>query len=56
MSGTHDGEFMGMPATGKKVEVSGYDIVHFKDDKVVEHWGVIDTGALMEQLGAAPGA
>ena len=52
--GTHDGEFMGMPATGKKVEVAGYDIVHFEDGKVTEHWGVIDTGAMLEQLGVAP--
>ena len=56
LRGTHDGDFMGIPATGKKVEVAGYDIVRFEDDKAAEHWGVIDAAALMEQLGAAPGA
>jgi steroid delta-isomerase-like uncharacterized protein len=56
LRGTHDGDFMGIPATGKKVEVAGYDIVRFEDDKAAEHWGVIDAAGLMEQLGAAPGA
>jgi steroid delta-isomerase-like uncharacterized protein len=56
MRGTHDGDFMGIPATGKKVEVSGYDIVRIENDHAVEHWGVIDAAALMEQLGAAPPA
>ncbi len=56
LRGTHGGDFLGIPATGKKVEVAGYDMVRFEDDKVVEHWGVIDSAALMEQLGAAPGA
>jgi steroid delta-isomerase-like uncharacterized protein len=56
LRGTHDGDFLGIPATGKKVEVPGYDIVRFENDKAAEHWGVIDTAALMEQLGVAPGA
>ena len=54
MRGTHEGEFMGMAATGKKVEVSNYDFVRFENDQAAEHWGVIDSAALMEQLGMAP--
>jgi steroid delta-isomerase-like uncharacterized protein len=52
--GTHEGDFMGIPATGKKVEVSNYDFVRFENDQAAEHWGTIDSAALMEQLGAVP--
>ena len=54
MRGTHKGEFMGVPATGKQFEVSGIDIVRFAGGKAVEHWGVTDTMAMMQQLGAVP--
>jgi steroid delta-isomerase-like uncharacterized protein len=50
--GTHQGDFMGMPASGKKVEVSNYDFVRFENDMAAEHWGTIDSAALMEQIGA----
>jgi predicted ester cyclase len=56
MRATHEGDFMGMPASGKKVEVSNYDFVRFENDLAVEHWGVIDSAALMEQIGAVPAA
>jgi steroid delta-isomerase-like uncharacterized protein len=54
--GTHEGDFMGISATGKKVEVANYDFVRFENDQAAEHWGTIDSAALMEQLGAAPAA
>lgn len=54
MRGTHEGDFMGIPGSGKKVEVSNYDFVRFENDQAAEHWGVIDSAALMEQLGIAP--
>jgi steroid delta-isomerase-like uncharacterized protein len=54
MRGTHEGDFMGIPASGKKVEVSNFDFVRFENDQAAEHWGAIDTDALMEQLGVAP--
>jgi steroid delta-isomerase-like uncharacterized protein len=54
--GTHQGEFMGIPATGKKVEVANYDFVRFERDLAAEHWGTIDSAALMEQIGAVPAA
>jgi steroid delta-isomerase-like uncharacterized protein len=54
MRGTHDGDFMGIPASGKKIEVANYDFVRFEGDMCVEHWGVIDSAALMEQIGAVP--
>jgi predicted ester cyclase len=37
-SGTNTGELMGMPPTGKQVSVSGMEMAHIKDGKVVERW------------------
>jgi len=54
MTGTHEGEFMGMPATGKQIRVSSIDIGRFENGKGVEHWGATDTMAMMQQLGALP--
>jgi len=55
VSGTHQGPFMGMPATGKHVEVKVIDITRFSDDGLArEHWGLIDQLALMQQLGVIP--
>lgn len=54
-TGTHQGEFMGMPATGKRVDVQLIDIMRFADDGLVhEHWGVFDQLLMMQQLGAVP--
>jgi steroid delta-isomerase-like uncharacterized protein len=53
-TGTQQGEFMGVPATGKRVEVGGFDLVRIRDGQVTEHWGVMDAMALMQQLGAIP--
>jgi steroid delta-isomerase-like uncharacterized protein len=50
-SGTHEGEFMGIPATGRTFDIAVIDIVAFRDGKVAEHWGVMDMAALMQQLG-----
>jgi steroid delta-isomerase-like uncharacterized protein len=53
-TGTHQGEFIGMPASGKSVDVQLIDIIRFGDDGLAhEHWGVLDALALMQQLGAA---
>ena len=53
VTGTHQGEFIGMPATGKSVDVKLIDIMRFGDDGLAhEHWGVIDALAMMQQLGA----
>lgn len=50
--GTHQGEFMDIPGSGNSVEVPLADFFRVRDGKVVEHWGVTDTGSLMQQLGA----
>jgi predicted ester cyclase len=49
--GTHTGEFMGIPATGKDVEVRGMEMWRCANGKIVERWGVIDSGAVLAQLG-----
>jgi len=54
MRGTHDGELMGIPPTGNKVDFTAMDMVRFKDGKAIEHWGVTDTMAMMQQLGVVP--
>jgi steroid delta-isomerase-like uncharacterized protein len=54
VSGTHQGEFMGIPATGKPVSVNLIDITRFGDDGLArEHWGVVDMLAMMQQSLAA---
>ena len=54
-TGTHQGEFLGLPATGKRVDVQLIDITRFGDDGLAhEHWGVFDALTLMQQLGAVP--
>jgi hypothetical protein len=54
-TGTHQGDFMGMPATGKRIEVQLVDIIRFGDDGLArEHWGVFDTMTMMQQLGVIP--
>jgi steroid delta-isomerase-like uncharacterized protein len=56
-TGTNTGDFMGMPATGKSVEVEAIDIIRFSDDGLAhEHWGLFDALGMMQQLGAIPEA
>jgi len=55
-TGTHTGEaFMGMPASGKGVNMQLIDIIRFDAAGLAcEHWGVSDTLSMMQQLGAIP--
>ncbi len=50
-AGTHQGEFMGIPPTGNRFDIPVIDIVEFRGDKAVAHWGVMDNATMMEQLG-----
>ena len=55
VSGTHQGEFMGIPATGRSVSINLIDITRFGDDGLArEHWGLSDQFAMMQQLGLIP--
>jgi predicted ester cyclase len=54
VNGTHQGEFMGIPATGRSFLVNNADFCRFTDDGLTcEHWGLIDTASLMRQLSIA---
>ena len=52
--GTHQGAFMGLPPTGKPVEIGLIDIVRVVDGRVVEHWNAVDNLGLLQQLGLLP--
>jgi len=52
--GTHHGPFLDIAPTGRKVEIAGIDRVRVRDGKAVEHWGVTDNLALLQQLGQIP--
>ena len=52
--GRHDGDFMGIPPTGRDVRIDLIDIVRIADGRIVEHWNVVDQLGLMRQLGALP--
>ena len=55
VTGTHKGEFMGVPATGTRVGVQLIDIMRFdRAGLVCEHWGVADMLSLLQQLGVVP--
>ena len=49
-SGTHTGQLFGMAPTGRRIEVTGIDMVRV-DGKIVEHRGLTDTVGLLRQLG-----
>jgi predicted ester cyclase len=49
-TGTHEGELMGMAPTGRRVAVTGVDIVRVADGKIAEHRGLTDIVGLMSQL------
>lgn len=47
---------MGMPASGRSINVQLIDIIRFGGDGLArEHWGILDQMAMMQQLGAIPG-
>jgi steroid delta-isomerase-like uncharacterized protein len=52
--GTHQGELMGIPPTGKPVTVTGIDLFRFAGGKIAEHWAEFDMLGMMQQLGVIP--
>jgi steroid delta-isomerase-like uncharacterized protein len=53
MTGTHRADFMGMPASGRKVSVQVMDTARVRDGRFSEHWGLVDVPELMTQMGMA---
>jgi steroid delta-isomerase-like uncharacterized protein len=52
--GTHKGEFMGVPPTGKQVTITGISILRIAGGKIMEEWGEMDNMGMMQQLGVIP--
>ncbi|MDQ3575906.1 MAG: ester cyclase, partial [Actinomycetota bacterium] len=52
--GTHAGDIMGTPATGRDVTVAGLVISRFQNGMVAEEWEVQDTLGMLRQIGALP--
>lgn len=55
VTGTHQGEYMGLPPTGESITYSEIFIFRFADGLVAETWGVVDVLSQLRQLGAVPG-
>lgn len=53
-TGTHGGEFMGSPPTGKRVSVQEVDIFRIEDGQITEAWAAVDFFGMLTQLGLLP--
>ena len=53
-TGTHEGDFMGMSSSGRRIEVQVFDILRIRNGQVTEHWGLMDAMTMMQQLGGMP--
>ena len=54
ISGTHKGEYMGIPFTNKKISVDGITVHHFVNGKIMDSYVSWDALGMMRQLGAVP--
>ena len=54
LTGTHRGDFNGIPPTGRRIEVRGVQIGRFENGKIVERWGSSDELGILKQLGVDP--
>lgn len=50
--GTHQGAFLGVAPTGRKIQFETVDVMRVRDGKITDHWGVANLFSLMDQLGA----
>ena len=53
---THQGDYMGIPPTGKAVEFTGISFYRIEGDKIAQSWNIEDQLGLMRQIGAVPEA
>jgi steroid delta-isomerase-like uncharacterized protein len=53
-SGTHKGDYMGIPATNRKVSVDGITVHHIVGGKIMDSYGYFDVLGMIKQLGVAP--
>lgn len=54
VTGTHHGELLGRPPTGKSISYNEVFIFRLADGRITETWGVVDTLTVMRQIGAIP--
>ena len=54
--GTQQGDYFGVPPSGKRIHVEGIDVFHVQDGKIVEMWIEYDNLAVLQQMGAVPQA
>ena len=52
LRGSHQGNFMGIPATGRDVSIPGIEILRFEDGMIAEHWGIYDFMVTAQEVGA----
>ncbi|MEU7615320.1 ester cyclase [Micromonospora rifamycinica] len=52
--GTHTGDLLGIPASGKPVEMRSIDIWRVRDGMFVEHWDELNLMQMFQQIGALP--
>lgn len=53
-AGTHQGELLGIPGSGRAIEITGIGIDRIADGRIAESWGNWDTLGLLAQIGALP--
>ena len=51
MTGTHTGDFFGIPPTNKSISVNQINIEYIENGRITEHWRITDENAMMSQLG-----
>jgi len=55
ITGTHTGEYAGVAPTGNAIQTSASHVFRVRDDRIVEHWPVLDTYRILVAIGAIPG-
>jgi steroid delta-isomerase-like uncharacterized protein len=53
VTGTHQGDFLGIPATGKPIKARGVQIARFENGQIVERWGSSDQLGILQQIGVS---
>lgn len=54
LAGTHRGDFMGIPPTGRPISLQVIDVLRVVGGKITDHWTVVDQMGLLQQLGVIP--
>lgn len=50
MRGTHDGDFMGIPPSGRKISANGMGLYRIENNKIIESWVMFDSADLIQQI------